>query len=69
MAQGDFERFRERVLQDMRLQEQLWDVEDRNAFVQLLLSLGREHGYSFGAEEVTAALQASRRAWIERGLG
>jgi hypothetical protein len=69
MAQDDFEQFRHQVLQDLRLQERLRDIRDREMFIQELVSLGQEQGYSFGVEEITLALQASRRAWIERGLG
>ena len=69
MAQDDFEQFRHQVLQDLRLQERLRDIRDREMFIQELVSLGQEQGYSFGVEEITLALQASRRTWIERGLG
>ncbi len=69
MSLEDLERFRYQVLQDALLQKQLREVEDREAFVRLLVRLGQEHGCSFGVEEVAVAMQASRRAWIERGLG
>lgn len=69
VKQEDFERFRDQVLRDPALQEQLWQMEDPAAFVRRVVQLGQENGYSFGAAEVTAAMQASRRAWIERGLG
>ncbi len=69
MAQADFERFRAQVLRDPELQAQLRDLQDRELFIQRVVALGQEHGYSFGAAEVASALQASRRAWIERGLG
>ncbi len=69
MAQDDFERFRDQVLEDLKLQEQLRGLEDRELFLQRVVSAARELGYSFGVEDVTRAMQASRRAWIERGLG
>ncbi len=69
MSQQDFERFRDQVLQDPGLQEQLVQIENREAFLQRVVELGQHNGYSFGAEEVTWAMQANRRAWLERGLG
>ncbi len=69
MPLDDFERFRHAVLQDLKLQEQLQDIQDRELFIQQVVRLGQEHGYSFDSAEVTSAIQASRRAWIERGLG
>ncbi len=69
MLQEDFERFRDQVLQDSALQEQLRAIEDRDAFMRRVVELGQENGYAFGVEQVAAAMQATRRAWIERGLG
>ncbi len=69
MPQDEFERFRSAVLQDMKLQRQLRDLQDRELFIQQVVRLGQEHGYAFGAAEVASAMQAGRRAWIERGLG
>ncbi len=69
MSQEDFERFRYAVLRDPALQAQLRESKDVNAFVRRVVELGQANGYIFGIEQVTAALQASRRAWIERGLG
>ncbi len=69
MLQVDFELFRNEVLHDLKLQEQLRYIQDREMLIQRVIKLGQERGYSFGAAEVTSAMQASRRAWIERGLG
>ncbi len=69
MSQENFEQFRRRVLQDYALQKQLRETDNFDAFVQHVVRLGRENGYTFGVEDVTAAMQANRRAWIERGLG
>ena len=69
MSQEDFERFRDLVLENTELQAQLREVENREAFMRLVVQLGQDRGYSFGVEQVASAMQASRRAWIERGLG
>lgn len=69
MSQEDFERFRYQVLEDLALQNQLRGIEDREAFLRRVVELGQENGYAFDVKDVTFAMQASRRAWIERGLG
>ncbi len=69
MSQEDFERFRQKVLQEPSLQKQLLKAENLDAFVRRCIELGQLYGCSFGNDEVNAALQSSRRAWIERGLG
>ena len=65
---GAFERFRALVMTDPALQEQLWAVSEREAFMALAVALGKAHGCDFAAEDVGQALNAGRRAWIERWL-
>ncbi len=69
MSQQDFELFRAQVLRDRGLQDQLREIEERDAFVRKAVQLGQENGYSFSVDQVMTAMQAARRAWIERGLG
>ncbi len=66
MPEADFESFRRLVLQDLQLQAQLRDESDQQEFIALAVRLGAERGCHFTAEEVTGALLAARRAWIER---
>jgi predicted ribosomally synthesized peptide with nif11-like leader len=68
VPKDDLERFREMVPRDSVLQEQLRTPEDVNKFVALVLQLGRERGFDFTQDDVTAAMQASRRAWMERWI-
>ena len=68
MAQEQLDRFRDLVLQDSGLQAELRDILDPTAFVARVVELGRERGYEFSAAEVEAAMQAERRAWIERWI-
>jgi predicted ribosomally synthesized peptide with nif11-like leader len=66
MSQQDLDRFRNLVLRDHALQEQLREPGDGDDFLALVLQLGQARGFDFTEGDVTAAMQASRRAWIER---
>jgi hypothetical protein len=63
MSREGFEQFRQLVLQDTALQERLRSTPDRAAFLALVLRMGEERGYSFGVEDVEAAIRASQQAW------
>ena len=66
---NDVERFREEVLADDSLQQQLRDTKDTTNFMKLMIQLGRSRGYEFTESEVERALTAARRTWIERWIG
>jgi predicted ribosomally synthesized peptide with nif11-like leader len=68
MSQENFEQFRQLVLQDTTLQQQLRGTSDREQLVALTQRLGAERGYSFTTEDVLEALRAGQREWIERWL-
>jgi len=68
MSQESFEEFRQAVLSDIVLQQQLRVLSDFQAFTRLAVQLGRERGILFTVEDVEAARQLSQRAWIERWL-
>jgi hypothetical protein len=67
-AVSEFDRFRRFVLRDPSLQEKLLETTDRTEFTSLALRLGEQLGTRFTAGDVDAALQAARRAWIERWI-
>lgn len=66
MPPDDFERFRQRVLEDPALQDALRETTDTQAFIALARRLGAERGCHFTAEDVQEAMRAARRAWRER---
>jgi hypothetical protein len=66
MSRENFENFRRQVLADVKLQERLRGVSDREAFRLLAVQIGAELGFSFRVEEVEAEMQEGQRAWIER---
>jgi hypothetical protein len=69
MAQTPFRQFYCLVLEDMQLQAVLRDITEQATFISRVVALGEEHGYHFTGEDVLMAMQAKRRAWIERRIG
>lgn len=65
---ADFQAFQAFVLDSPVLQKELRDITDWGTFVDRALALGAENGYAFTADDLTQALQESRRAWIERWI-
>lgn len=60
----DFERFRQRVLADVSLQEALRAPMDVPAFLALATRLGAEQGCHFSAEELKDLIRDARRSWL-----
>lgn len=63
-----FEQFRQLVLADPGLQQQLMQTSDHSVFASLALELGEQHGCRFTAGDVDAALKAAKRSWVERWI-
>lgn len=68
LAQDQLERFRQLVLRDPALQEQLWQTIETEPFIALTVQLGRERGFDFTGEEVRAVMRASQLAWMLRWI-
>ena len=68
MPTNDFDQFRQCVLATLALQEELREIEDHDEFIQKVVELGGDHGFSFNVEDVKNAMNASRRSWIERWI-
>jgi hypothetical protein len=67
MSQESLDGFRQIVLRDPALQEQLWEAPGLDAFLNLALRLAAQCGQPISAEDVDAALREGRREWRERG--
>lgn len=65
---GALDAFRALVLDDPALQQRLFESCDPEAFARFVARTGLECGYRFGVEDVSRAIQAGRRAWIERNF-
>ncbi|HVS40434.1 MAG TPA: aspartyl/asparaginyl beta-hydroxylase domain-containing protein [Gemmataceae bacterium] len=64
----NLERFRRLVEEDAALAEELWDIGDRQLFLERVVRLGEARGLGFTAAHVEEALRTARRAWLERGI-
>ncbi len=62
----DFDAFRARILTDDRLQRELRETVDRNAFDAATIRIAADLGYTFTAADIDAALRSARRTWSER---
>jgi hypothetical protein len=60
------ERFIDSTYYDPSLQERLRQVNDKTLFIDLVVRLGEERGFSFNAQDVDDVLRANRRSWLER---
>lgn len=67
-SRQNLERFRELVLNDASLHDELRATPDLEAFVARAVELGRERGCEFTTETVRAAVQEARRALLERWI-
>ena len=62
----EFSEFRQLVLSDAALQSRLLAVDNHRDFVELVISLAADHGYSLTREEITEEMRIGHRAWLER---
>lgn len=63
-----FPEFQRAVVDDPRLLEELAAFADAEEFCVRTVEAGAARGFVFTVDEVRGALQAARRAWIERNL-
>jgi hypothetical protein len=63
---ANLEGFKELVLEDPALLAQLRPFTNMEEFLRQTVRLGEANGFRFTVEDVRSALQANRRAWIER---
>ena len=68
MSRKLFDEFRNLVLSDKKLQEELRDITDRSQFIERVISLSRERGIDLDASDVDAALRIGRSDWNENIL-
>lgn len=65
-SRESLEAFYQQLLADPVLQEPLRVASDRESFVRIGVQLGKEHGYSFTAEELDEAiLEAAENEGLE----
>lgn len=64
---SNFERFRELVLSEAKLQRQLRECGSEE-FVTKVVELGAARGFEFSRTDVDKAMNEARRIWLERWL-
>ena len=64
-----FLEFHRLVTSDPVLFDELSRAENPDAFADRAVALGAARGCTFAAADVSEALRAARRAWIERNVG
>lgn len=64
----ELERFRKLVRGDLALQQRLRLTSDRESFIRLAVSVGREDGYKFTPTDVENALRAAQQSFMERWI-
>jgi len=67
-SRQNFERFRQLVLEDPALHDQLRATGDGEAFVARAVQLGGERGCAFTPETVSAVLQEQRQARLQKWI-
>ena len=68
MSKTVFEEFRAKVLADSSLRDELQNINERDEFVQRVVKLATEKGFELSVDNVENAMNAGRRAWIERWI-
>jgi len=68
MSKTVFEEFRAKVLADSSLRDELQNINERDEFVQRVVKLATEQGFELSVDNVENAMNAGRRAWIERWI-
>ena len=62
------EQFCNVVQGNLELQEQLRAVPDTDDFIVRVIGMGQEHGFTFNADDIRAAMRATSRAFNARSL-
>lgn len=62
---AELERFRQVVHRELELQQRLRQTADRESFIRLVVSLGRQRGYRFAAADAENAMRAAQQSGTE----
>ena len=67
MSQENIQQFLQMASQDQELQSKLKAANDREAYIRLVVELGKEKGYNFTSPQVATALDAAAKKAGENG--
>jgi hypothetical protein len=65
MSKTPFEEFRDLVLVDEAMQEELRRFSDRKEFVARVLELSHEHEFEFTTDDIESEMRVGGRVWTE----
>lgn len=68
MSKENLNQFCVLVLSDLKLQNQLKDLIDREDFIAQVIKLGAKSGFKILREDVEFQLRENRRLWHERWI-
>ena len=63
---NDFQEFKDLVLSETELQDELAAIGDRDEFIDRAVEIGRRHSFRFEREDVAQAMLDARRSWFDR---
>jgi predicted ribosomally synthesized peptide with nif11-like leader len=68
MSVENFDRFRELVVDDPALRDELRSIRDRAALREKAIALGQSRGFDFSQADVESVAQTMLQTWMERWL-
>jgi predicted ribosomally synthesized peptide with nif11-like leader len=68
MSEPSFDKFRASMLADPELWSKLNDIDDKDEFVRSAVQMAAERGFTVNESDIREAINAGRRAWIERWI-
>ncbi len=66
MSQANLNQFLAKVMGDAKLQDQLKNITDQNAFTQSVIRVGKDNGYQFTADDVDVGPDAEQEESARR---
>ena len=68
MLANDFENFRRWIFDHPEIQAQLRSIHETEAFMATVEQIAIDHGFPITRQQVEAAMQAGRAAWLQRWM-
>jgi hypothetical protein len=68
MSLADFEQFKQLVLEDISLQEELRRFTDRREFFNKVIEAGEKHGFRITTADIEEVWRTNSSLWINRWI-
>jgi hypothetical protein len=66
MSKTPFEEFRDLILADVAIQDELRRLSDRKDFVARVVHLSQERGFKFTSDDIESEMRLGGRIWNEQ---